>query len=431
MDPIEKPSPFASLRIADFRNFVIARFFMVLAVQMQMTTIGFQVYYEFTPGLKEEMRAYLLGLVALYEAVPFIATSFFSGHVADVLNRKRIIVISIFVLMLGSLFLMLFSKGYFPSLRDFGYYPLMAVVAVFGITRAFLAAATPALMSQIVPRNLYTNSATWNSTMWHKAAIAGPVLAGVIYGFNNGKNAVVTYEINSVLFFLSLVSFMFVKGRPVPPKQDSESIFRSLTSGVRFVFKQKTILSALSLDLFAVLFGGAVAMIPAFTDQVLHMGPKAAGALRTAPAAGAVLMAAILAFRPPGKNAGKLLLLSVIAFGIFTIGFALSTNYYLAFAFLFLTGAFDNISVVIRHTILQLLTPENMRGRVSAVNGIFIGSSNEIGSFESGLAARIMGLVPSIIFGGAMVIGVVGGVNFLNPELKGLDMNKAVDEKKD
>ncbi len=401
---------------------------MVLAVQMQMTTIGFQVYYEYTEKLEERDRIYILGMIGLYEVIPFILTSFISGHIADLANRKWIIISSIFTLTIGSFFLVAFSNDYFSSLEKFTYYPLLAIVSLFGIARAFLAAATPAFMSQIVPRHLYTNSATWNSTMWHIAAVLGPVMAGLIYGYNDGMNSVLTYSVNTFLFVFSLLGFAFVKNRSVPERIKKEPLVKSLTSGVRFVFAQKTILSALSLDLFAVLFGGAVAMIPAFTDKVLHMGPEAAGLLRTAPAAGAVVMAMILAFKPPGKNAGKLLLLSVIAFGVFTVGFALSTNYWLAFIFLLLTGAFDNISVVIRHTILQLLTPENMRGRVSAVNGIFIGSSNEIGSYESGLAAKIMGLVPSIIFGGCMVIAVVGGVNFLNPSLKKLDMNKAVDE---
>jgi MFS family permease len=184
------------------------------------------------------------------------------------------------------------------------------------------------------------------------------------------------------------------------------------------------VLSALSLDLFAVLFGGAVALIPAFTDKILHLGLESYGLLRTAPAFGAVLMALYLAVKPPGKKAGFSLLISVTAFGIFTILFALSTNYWLAFAMLFFTGAFDNISVVIRHSILQLSTPDEMRGRVAAVNSIFIGSSNEIGAFESGVAARLLGLVPSIMFGGAMTILVVLGIHKINPKLEKLDLTK-------
>ena len=194
--------------------------------------------------------------------------------------------------------------------------------------------------------------------------------------------------------------------------------------GVKFVFKNKLVLSALSLDLFAVLFGGAVALVPAFTDKILHLGPEAYGLLRTAPAVGAVLMAFYMAVNPPAKNAGISLLLGVAAFGLFTVFFAFCTNYWLAFAMLLFTGAFDNISVVVRHSILQLSTPDEMRGRVAAVNSIFIGSSNEIGAFESGVAARLLGLVPSIAFGGVMTILVVLGVHKLNPKLKDLDITK-------
>lgn len=217
---------------------------------------------------------------------------------------------------------------------------------------------------------------------------------------------------------------MRIGSKPMPERVHSESLFHSMTMGLKFVLKNKMIFSALSLDLLAVLFGGAVAILPAFNDKILHLSPQAYGWLRTAPAVGAVLMAMIMAVKPPGKKAGVALLWCVVAFGIFTILFALCTNFILAFAMLLLTGAFDNISVVVRHSIMQLMTPDNMRGRVAAVNSIFIGSSNEIGAFESGLAAKIMGLVPSIIFGGAMTVLVVFGIEKYNPELKKLDLTK-------
>jgi MFS family permease len=279
-------------------------------------------------------------------------------------------------------------------------------------------------MSQIVPRAHYTNSATWNSTAWHIGAILGPVLAGLIYGYNNQLHADWCYMVDCILFLISLFFVFRISSKEMPSREEKETLLQSMTSGLKFVFKHKMVLSALSLDLFAVLFGGAVAMIPMFTDKILHLGPEAYGLLRTAPAVGAVLMALVMAVKPPAKKAGLALIWSVIAFGAFTILFALSTNYWLAFSMLLMTGAFDNISVVIRHSILQLSTPDNMRGRVSAVNSIFIGSSNEIGAFESGVAAKIMGLVPSIIFGGAMVMGVVFGIHRLNPELKKMDLTK-------
>ena len=225
------------------------------------------------------------------------------------------------------------------------------------------------------------------------------------------------------LFLISLIFLLQIKNKGLAQiHEKKETIFDSIKLGLNFVYKNKMVLSAISLDLFAVLFGGAVALIPAFTDKVLHLGPEAYGFLRTAPAIGAVLMAFIMVIYPPSKKAGLALIWSVIAFGLFTILFALCKNYWLAFLMLFCTGAFDNVSVVIRHSILQLMTPDNMRGRVSAINGIFIGSSNEIGAFESGLSAKLIGLVPSIIFGGTMTILVVLGIDKINPKLKKLDI---------
>jgi MFS family permease len=327
-------------------------------------------------------------------------------------------------LFLGCILLFFYSAPFTSFLKETGMAALFVVVFFFGIIRAFLAASTHPFMSQIVPRAQYTNSATWNSTAWHVGAILGPVVSGLLYGYNNQYHADECYIVNSIFFLIALFFILRIAGKPMPAREEKETLLQSMTMGLKFVFKHKMVLSALSLDLFAVLFGGAVALIPAFTDKILHLGPEAYGLLRTAPAVGAVLMAIVLAIRPPAKKAGLALIWSVIGFGAFTILFALCTNYWLAFAMLLLTGAFDNISVVVRHSILQLSTPDNMRGRVSAVNSIFIGSSNEIGAFESGVAAKLMGLVPSIIFGGAMTIGVVLGINKLNPELKKMDLTK-------
>ena len=406
------------LKHKEFRYFVFARFFLTLAIQMQMSTINLQIYYEHS---KEEL---ILGLIGLTEALPFIATSFFSGYLADIINRKKILLVGCLALFIGSLFLLGFSSSLFTWLHSFGMYPLFGVVFIFGIIRSFLAVSTHPFMSQIIPRELYTQSATWNSTAWHIGSILGPVVAGILYGYNHSFHADWCYGITCVLFLCALFCFVLIKSKPIPAKLKSESFIESMSVGVKFVFKNKLVLSALSLDLFAVLFGGAVALIPAFTDKILHLGPEAYGLLRTAPAVGAVLMAFYLTVKEPTKQAGKSLLFGVAAFGLFTILFALCTNYWVAFAMLLFTGAFDNISVVIRHSILQLSTPDEMRGRVAAVNSIFIGSSNEIGAFESGVAARLMGLIPSIAFGGVMTILVVLGVHKLNPDLKKLDLTK-------
>jgi MFS family permease len=404
-------------RIRDFSLFILVRPFLTLAIQMQFSTIYLQIYYEYS---NDEL---VLGFIGLAEAIPFICTSFFSGHVADIVSKKKIILWCTTLLMFGALFLYFNADAHFLLLRNVGLTTLFSIVFLFGIIRAFLGATTNPFLSQLVPRTSYTNSTTWNSTAWHTGAILGPVLSGIIYGYGGRYNAHWCHFTEVVLFLISLFLIWKIGNKGSPQKREQqESVFTSMKAGLAFVFKNKMVLSAISLDLFAVLFGGAVVLIPAFTDKILHLGPEAYGLLRTAPAIGAVICAFIMAAYPPAKKAGTALLWSVIAFGIFTILFGLSRTYWLAFLTLFMTGAFDNVSVVVRHSILQLMTPDNMRGRVSAINNIFVGSSNEIGAFESGVAAKIMGLVPSIVFGGAMTVMIVLGIDRINPRLKKLDM---------
>lgn len=405
--------------IKEFRLFILVRLFLTLAIQMQFSTIYLQIYYEHS---KQEI---ILGLIGLTEAIPFIITSFFSGHVADILHKKKILLTGTILLLLGALFLYLNSEPLIYLFKEMGMIALFAIVFAFGIIRAFLGAVTNPFMSQIVPRKYYTHSATWNSTAWHTGAILGPVLAGLVYGSGGTLNANYCHLLEVVFFMLALFFIWQIKNTGAPEiREKKETVFNSMKIGLNFVFKQKMVLSAITLDLFAVLFGGAVALIPAFTDKVLHLGPEAYGLLRTSPAIGAVISAFIMVAYPPAKKAGVALLWSVVAFGVFTILFAISTNYWLACAMLFFTGAFDNVSVVVRHSILQLMTPDNMRGRVSAINNIFVGSSNEIGAFESGFAAKFLGLVPSIAFGGAMTILTVLGIDRINPKLKKMDINK-------
>jgi MFS family permease len=403
--------------IRDFRLFILVRLLLTLAIQMQFSTIYLQIYYEYTDN------ELVLGLIGLTEAIPFIITCFFSGHIADIYHKKKIIVVCSLLLMGGAVFLYFNAAPFFRFMQEAGIATLFAVVFIFGIIRAFLGATTNPFLSQIVPRRSYTTSATWNSTAWHTGAILGPVVSGLIYGAGNNMNAQWCHLIEVILFAFALVFLYIIKNPGAPEvREKKETVVDSMKVGLKFVFRNKMVLSAISLDLFAVLFGGAVVLIPAFTDKILHLGPEAYGLLRTSPAIGAVISAFIMAAYPPSKKAGLALLASVVAFGVFTILFGLSTNYWMACAMLFFTGAFDNVSVVVRHSILQLMTPDNMRGRVSAINNIFVGSSNEIGAFESGVAARIMGLVPSIVFGGGMTILVVLGINRINPRLKKMDI---------
>jgi MFS family permease len=412
MKVTEKHDAFAVLKVRDFRLFISFRFFTTIAIQMQSIIVGWQVYQLTKDPLS-------LGLIGLAEAVPFISIALFAGHVADRYNRKRIILWFDLVFLLGTCGLLMFTYFSKGMIMTFGILPIYIVVAISGIARAFIYPSTIALMAQMVPRELYTNSSTWNSTTWHIAAITGPAIGGLVYGFFGVKIAYI-----SVIFFMliSILLLSIVKKYIPHPVEEKESLYQRLSSGIKFVFKNQVLFGTMSLDMFAVLFGGAIAMLPVFAAEVLNVGPQGLGFLRSAPMAGAVIMSLIIAYRPPMANAGRYLFIGVAGFGLSIILFALSKNFYLSLGLLMLSGMFDNISVIIRATTMQLLTPDEMRGRVASVNSIFIGSSNEIGSFESGVAAKLLGLIPSVIFGGGMTLLVVGLTAKFAPLLRRLNL---------
>jgi MFS family permease len=412
MDMQGKHDAYAVLKIKDFRLFLFFRFVTTISFQMQGLVVGWQVYTLTKDPLS-------LGLVGLAEAIPFILIALYAGHVADRFRRKKIILIFTHIFIVSTLLLLLFSFNSKSIYSSFGIIPIYFIVAISGIARAFLYPAFIALMSQLVPRSLYTNASTWNSTIWQIAAITGPSIGGLMYGFFGVKVAYVT-----VLCFvvLSVLLFGKVKSYPAPPIEESETLRERLSAGVKFVFSNQLLLASMSLDMFAVLFGGAVAMLPIFAAEVLMVGPIGLGFLRSAPMAGAVIMSVFMAYRPPLVHAGRNLMIGVTGFGISIICFALSKNFYLSIFLLMMSGMFDNISVVIRATTMQLVTPNEMRGRVASVNSIFIGSSNEIGSFESGLAAKLIGLIPSVIFGGGMTLLVVGITAKVAPMLRRLNL---------
>jgi len=407
----KKHDPFASLKIRDFSFFIYARFTLTIAVLIQSVIVEWQMYQITHDALQ-------LGLIGLAEAIPFICIALFAGHVADIVSRKKIIIYATLFLILGTVFLFYFSFNLQKNVELFGTAPIYIATAILGLCRGFIGPSYFAFMTQLIPKEHYANAATWNSSTWQIGAVSGPAIAGLLYGF---LGATVSYAIDAGLIFLSLFFVLFIPARPAAKKDRTESVFKSIRSGLNFVFSNQIVLGALSLDLFAVLFGGAVALLPIFADQVLHVGPQGLGFLRAAPAVGAVTMGLTLAFNPIKKNAGRILLWNVAAFGLFTIAFALSANFYLSLLFLAITGAVDNVSVLVRSTVLQLTTPDEMRGRVSSVNSVFIGSSNEIGAFESGAAAKLMGLIPSVIFGGIMTIIVVLTTSKVAPKLRKLD----------
>jgi MFS family permease len=388
---------FAVMRIKNFRLYLFYRVFMTMAALMQSVIVGWQIY-DLTHNVL------WLGFIGLVEVIPQITVSLFAGHFSDIWNRHKIIKYSSMLLIFGSVILLIYSGDASYFSQKFGIFPLFVTIFLTGLARGILSPAQIALLGQLVPRTLYANAATWNSANWQLAAVLGPAIGGMVYGF---IGIVPAYSLVLGLYALSFILILFIRISRHEVAETGEGVFTRIRSGISFVFQTPELLGAFALDMFAVLFGGAVAMLPVFASDILLIGPQGLGILRACPAIGAIIMATVLMFRPPVKETGKMLFIAVFGFGISMIGFALSKSYLLSGFLLILSGAFDNISVVIRGTILQLFTPDHMRGRVASVNSIFIGSSNELGAFESGVSAKLMGLVPSVIFGGCMTLAVV------------------------
>lgn len=380
---------------------------MELASHMRAVVVGWQIYAATRDPLA-------LGLIGLAEVLPFFAVVLFAGHLADTANRKHICVVALAVLCGCALALFLLVA---PDPSRQPVLPIYAVIAVSGVARSFLSPARTAMAAELVPRADYENSVAWRSSAWQLAAVGGPAMGGLLYGFS-GAHA--TYGLDVTLSLIALVTLMRVPYARHAASTTTTVLRDSLADGIRFVMSQPVILGALALDMFSVLFGGAVALLPVFANDILHVGPKGLGILQAAPAAGAVVMSFYIAHRPPMQRAGRDLLLAVSLFGACIIAFALSRSFALSLVVLAISGMADNVSVVIRSTLLQVFTPRDMLGRVSAVNSIFIGSSNELGAFESGLAARLLGTVRSVVFGGVMTLSVVGVTAVAVPRLRRL-----------
>jgi MFS family permease len=397
---------YAALRRPAFRWFIVSLLTMTIAAQIQVIVVSWQIYDITRDPLS-------LGLIGLSEALPFIAAALFAGHMADNTNRQRISMASLFVLVLCAGVLLVFSLN--TSLIARGVWPFYLVIGISGLARSFLQPARNALGAEIVPRDLYHNAIAWRSSTWQGAAVIGPAAGGLLYGFGGARTA---YIVQAVLMIVAFFSFAKIDYEHRARDERKLAIGDSLTAGLRFVFSQPVLLGALTLDLFSVLLGGAEALLPVFADRILHVGPQGLGILRAAPAAGAVIMAIALAHRPPFKRAGPTLLYAVAGFALCIVAFGFSRSFMLSAFVLLLSGMFDNISVLIRTTLVQTLTPADMLGRVSSVNSIFIGSSNEIGAFESGVAARLLGTVPAVILGGVASLAVVGIVALTIPKLR-------------
>ena len=393
--------PYAALRVRDFRLFVVGNLIATLGVQMQTVAVGWELYERTSSPLA-------LGGVGLVQVLPVIALTLPAGHVADRIERRRVLMASLALLALASLGLAAASAMRAPV---FWYY---ACLLVAGIARSFQGPAKEALAPQLVPRALYANSSTWRSSSWQLASVVGPAIGGAVIALTKGATTAYVLDATAALVFLLLVRAI---RRPHFTPAAGSATLESLVAGVKFVARAKVLLAAITLDLFAVLLGGATTLLPVFARDILHVGPTGLGWLLAAPSVGALLTALTLAHRPPMRRAGRALVFAVAGFGAATVVFGLSHSFWLSLAALFLTGAFDNVSVVVRSTLLQLLTPDEMRGRVGAVNSLFIGGSNELGGFESGAVAQLVGPVASVVLGGIGTILVVFTVARVWPEI--------------
>jgi MFS family permease len=393
--------PYAALRYPEFRLLFVGRLIASLGNQMLSVAIGWELWLR-------THDAFSLGLIGLVQVIPVILLSLPGGHVADQYNRRKIIFITQILLFFCSLGLAYLSFIQGPLLLI--YLCLLGI----GVARAFNEPASATLIPQTVPPEMFTSAATWSSSSWQLASIIGPAIAGLIAAVMESVTIIYLLDAVAALVFLAMV--LLIKGRPLAlsPKADT---LESLAEGLRFMRGNKVILAAITLDMFAVMFGGAVTLLPVYATDILHVGSQGLGLMRAAPSIGSLISAFILTHLPPMKQAGKTLLWAVAGFGLATIFFGFSTNFWLSMTMLLVLGALDNISVVIRGTLLLTRTPDEMRGRTSAVNSIFIGVSNEMGGFESGSVAALFGPIASVISGGILTILVVLGVAKIWPEI--------------
>ncbi|WP_235148277.1 MFS transporter [Dyadobacter sp. CY345] len=405
----EKHDAYSALRFPEFRYFLANSFLYRSALLIQEVIIGYELY-----RLTHDPLA--LGMIGLAEVVPFITVSLFGGHVADRYDRRIILRISLCVIIAGSAILyFLFQPEWLAALnKNQHLWSVYAAFFLIGLAKGFYSPASSSLKPFLVPREFYSNSSTWSSTFSQAGAVLGPGIAGFLYVYL-GLTETLLGIMLTMVFCLVLITL--IKTNPVNIRNAGISIWESLRDGLRFVFRTKIILYALSLDMFSVLFGGVIAILPVFAEDILHVGPEGLGLLRAAPSVGALITMFAMAHFPPTHQAWRNMLIAVAGFGVFTIIFSLSTNFWLSCVALFATGVCDSISVVIRQTIMQIFPPDEMRGRVASVSGIFVSSSNELGAFESGLATKIAGPIPTVFAGGAITLLVVTYVYLKSKDL--------------
>ena len=389
-----------------------ARLASALALSALATIVGFQVY-ELTKS------PLALGLLGLVEAIPALTLSLYGGHLADRRDRRQIIIFATIALVVAALALAFISR---PE-SGLGLAAILAVIFLTGIAAGLLRPAQSAFEAQVVPIQYAATGASWLSTVSLSGNIVGPAIGGIVAAI---FGVTVTYIYMAALLCIEVGCYLLIARKPAPPPVVGESIRQSVALGVRYVLHSEALIGSMALDLFAVLFGGAIALLPIFATDILHVGPAGLGLLRTAPSIGALVVMLAATRRPPMRHAGSALLLAVAGFGVSIIVFALSTNFLLSFVALFFSGLTDGISMIIRSVILRIMSPEHLRGRIASVNWIFIGASNEIGAFESGIAASLLGTVPSVVAGGVMTLLIVAFVAVRAPGLRRLNLARYI-----
>lgn len=392
--------PYAALRFRDFRFYLAGWIVSVIGSQILEVAVAWDLYQ------RTQNALYLAG-VGLVSAGPIILLALPAGHIADRFDRRRVMISMQALVIACAVGLGILSLYAGP------YWIIYSILFISAVGKAIGWPARSALVPSLVPTHIFANAITWNTTAFETAAMAGPALGGILIAWNH----TIPYFVTAFCGLFFIATIIPIRKRPAPSRREPATL-KSVAAGVRYVIDNQIILAIMTLDLFAVLLGGATYILPIFATDILHVGARGYGWLRASPAFGAIACAILIAHIPPMKRAGRALLIAVTGYGLATIVFGLSHNFWLSIAMLFLTGVFDNVSVVVRHTLVQILTPDSMRGRVSAVNNIFVGASNELGGFESGVTARFFGPIISVVGGGIGTLIVVALTTLMWPQVR-------------
>jgi MFS family permease len=415
-----KQDPYAALRIREFNIFLLLRFFLVFGWSMQFVVIEWQVY-----SLTNDKLS--LGIIGACEFIPAFFMAPFAGHIVDQKEKRNLFALIIFLFSLISFGLFWFTSNTIETMWSTSNIVLGIYVLVFfgGILRAFFGPTIFSLIALLVPKSIYPNAATWSSSTWKGASVTGALVGGFLIAWIGVHQ---TLGIIFILVMISLLLVFLINRKPILNTKTNESVKESLKVGLKFVFNDKVILGALTLDMIAVLFGGAVAIFAVFSKDILNTGAEGFGILNAALSSGSILTMLATTYLPITKNTGKKLLVAVFGFGLAMIVFGASKIFILSIAALFVAGIFDGVSMVIRQTILQLKTPDEMRGRVGAVNSMFVGSSNELGALESGIAAKLFGAPLAVVLGGCATLITVITIGIKNPTIRNLDLTADIEE---